>query len=126
MSSQDQAGVALMSMVYVSDIERAVAFYAAFGMEPVARSRSAHWAELRLGDATLGLHVADPLPLPSDRVALCLEAREPLEALVERLASAGVTPSRPTTDEAFGRSLEVTDPDGLVVQVNEHDPELYT
>lgn len=126
MRSQERAGVALMPLVYVSNIERAATFYAAFGMEPVARSRSAQWAELRLGDATLGLHVADPLPLPSDRVALCLEAREPLEALVERLANAGITPSRPTSDEAFGRSLEVTDPDGLVVQVNEHEPELYT
>jgi catechol 2,3-dioxygenase-like lactoylglutathione lyase family enzyme len=126
MSSQDRAGVALMPLVYVSDIDRAVAFYAAFGMEPVAKSRRDHWAELRLGDATHALHAADPLPPPTDRVVLCLEAREPLEALVERLADAGVAPSRPTTDEAFGRSLEVTDPDGLVVQVNEHDPELYT
>jgi hypothetical protein len=29
-------------------------------------------------------------------------------------------------DEAFGRSLVVTDPDGLEIQINEHDHELYT
>lgn len=126
MSTHDRADVALMPLVYVSDIDRAVAFYAALGMEPSLRGRSARWAELRLGGATLALHVADPLPPPTDRVVLCLEAREPLETLVTRLADAGIAPSRPTTDEAFGRSLEVTDPDGLVVQVNEHDPELYT
>jgi len=28
-------------------------------------------------------------------------------------------------DEAFGRSLGATDPDGVRVQVNEHDRELY-
>jgi hypothetical protein len=28
-------------------------------------------------------------------------------------------------DENFGRLLRVTDPDGMVIQVNEHDPELY-
>ena len=29
-------------------------------------------------------------------------------------------------DESFGRSLRVVDPDGMLVQVNEHDRELYT
>jgi hypothetical protein len=29
-------------------------------------------------------------------------------------------------DENFGRSLRVADPDGVLVQINEHDRELYT
>jgi hypothetical protein len=28
-------------------------------------------------------------------------------------------------DENFGRLLRVTDPDGMVIQINEHDPQLY-
>lgn len=32
----------------------------------------------------------------------------------------------PIADEAFGRFMQVVDPDGLVLQVQEHDPSLYT
>ena len=47
-------------------------------------------------------------------------ADEPLE----RLAGTGSLASG-IADEAFGRSLVRSDPDGLQIQVNEHDPELY-
>jgi hypothetical protein len=33
--------------------------------------------------------------------------------------------ARPIADEAFGRSLLLRDPDGLTLQVNEHDHELH-
>ena len=44
----------------------------------------------------------------------------------ERLRERGVTIARPTTDEGFGRQLQVTAPDGLLVKLNELEPELYT
>jgi hypothetical protein len=47
-------------------------------------------------------------------------AKQPLERLAE------VSPlARGIADEAFGRSIVLQDPNGLQIQVNEHDRELY-
>lgn len=59
------------------------------------------------------------------RVQLCLVAEESLERIVERLTAAGIDTVDGITDDEFGRSLRVTDPDGLVLQINEQDRELY-
>ena len=39
--------------------------------------------------------------------------------------SAGMQIVSPTSDEGFGRQLQVASPDGLLVKINELDPELY-
>jgi hypothetical protein len=79
-----------------------------------------------LGDASLALHRIDRLPEKQiGRVELALVATEPLESLVGRLKASGIPFEREITDEAFGRSVQVRDPDGLVIQINEHDPELH-
>lgn len=52
-------------------------------------------------------------------------ADEPLEEVSRRLTAAGYE-HQPIADEAFGRFLQVVDPEGVVVQVQEHDPSLYT
>jgi hypothetical protein len=49
----------------------------------------------------------------------------PLTALEQQLRSAGVQIVSPTSDEGFGRQLQVASPDGLLVKINEMDPELY-
>lgn len=117
----------VMPIVYVSDVDRATAFYQALGLAPDEASRSGAWAQLRLGDAALGLHQARPLPVAAnERVELCFATEEKLERLVDHLAAQGIHPARDITDEAFGRSLTVTDPDGLEIQINEHDSDLYT
>jgi hypothetical protein len=52
---------------------------------------------------------------------LSLQADEPLESVAERLEAAGVPLSRGIADERFGRSMVIQDPDGLPIQVNEHE-----
>ena len=47
-------------------------------------------------------------------------AEQPLERIAELVPLA-----RGIADEAFGRSLVLVDPNGLEIQVNEHDRELY-
>jgi catechol 2,3-dioxygenase-like lactoylglutathione lyase family enzyme len=112
----------LMPIVFVSDMERSIKFYEALGFEP--RNRGTMWTELEAGDrAVLALHHADSLPAPSERVQLALVARGALEQVAERFGDAL---ARPIADEAFGRSLILRDPDGLEIQVNEHDRSLYT
>ena len=107
----------LMPIVYVTDMDRSIEFYGSLGFE--LRSRGDHWSELAAGDgAVLALHRA-----PAAGLELALVAREPLEQTLETHAGAV---ARPISDEGFGRSLVLQDPDGLRLQVNEHDPELTT
>jgi catechol 2,3-dioxygenase-like lactoylglutathione lyase family enzyme len=111
----------LMPIVFVTDMERSIAFYESLGFAP--QSRSPMWTELTAGErAILALHHAEAPPEPSERVQLGLVSEEPLEHVEERFGNAL---ARPIADEAFGRSLILRDPDGLEIQVNEHDPSLY-
>lgn len=90
--------------------------------------------ELCAGDALLALHETSPETFegPRDesgpgRVELSLVATETLEAIRDKLRAAGGAWSVGSIiDEAFGRSLTILDPDGLPIQINEHDEELYT
>lgn len=112
----------LMPIVYVSEMSRSLDFYLALGLQPDYLQRDGVWSSLKAGDASLGLHVLDPLPpmQEADRVALALVSEEPLEALEARLDEKGIAPARGIRNEPFGRSLVLRDPDGLVIQVNEH------
>ena len=103
----------LMPIVYVQDMEASIAFYERLGFAP--KSRSGMWSELSAGDgAVLALHKAPQEHV--GRVELALVSVEPLERVAELVA-----PYRGIADEAFGRSLVVQDPNGMKVQVNEHD-----
>jgi catechol 2,3-dioxygenase-like lactoylglutathione lyase family enzyme len=114
----------LMPIVYVSDVQRSLAFYRGLGLRPRPGIDPVYWAELTLGDATLALHkAADGSATgtgPAGTVDLCFLACEPLDDLVARWAAAEIAPSRGIKEEPFGRSVQVRDPDGLVIQVNEH------
>lgn len=108
----------LMPIVYVRDMDESVAFYERLGFEVDLRSRSRHWTELKAGEgAVLALHAAEE---EAGRVELSMVAEQPLERLAEVSAVA-----RGIADEAFGRSIILQDPNGLQIQVNEHDRELY-
>ena len=108
----------LQPIVYVTDMERAVEWYCTvLDVQPGYRSPA--WTSLVVGDAMLGLHITQNRPTDS-HVALSLIASEPLEAVAQRLQAAGITISKPICEEDFGRSLVVIDPDGTVIQVNEH------
>ncbi len=112
----------LMPIVYVAQMSRSLDFYLALGLEPDYVEREGVWSSLKSGDAVLGLHTLDPLPPTQEvgRVALALVSAEALEALVARLAEQGIAPARAIRSEPFGRSLLLRDPDGLLIQVNEH------
>ena len=109
----------LMPIVYVRDMDESVAFYERLGFEVDIQSRSQNWTELNAGEgAVLALHSAEGGE--AGRVELSMVAQQPLERLVEVASLA-----RGIADEAFGRSIVLQDPNGLQIQVNEHDRELY-
>lgn len=80
--------------VYLSDMDRAIAFYAQqLGLKLVQRFGN-HWAEIRAGDTlVIGLHPkTDKNPTPGTRGAMSigLTADEPIDQLVQRLSAKGV------------------------------------
>jgi catechol 2,3-dioxygenase-like lactoylglutathione lyase family enzyme len=117
----------VMPIRYVADVEASRRFYAALGLAPDVSSRSGNWSELVGGGGILALHtLRQAASTPDDsRLELCFVTEEPLEALTARLESEGIDHGG-IVDENFGRLLRVTDPDGLVIQINEHDAELYS
>jgi catechol 2,3-dioxygenase-like lactoylglutathione lyase family enzyme len=116
----------VMPIRYVADMEAAAKFYTALGLVAGDGSRSGNWAELGAAGGMLGLHTARSSAADEPgHIELSFEADEPLEAIAGRLAAAGFE-AEAILDENFGRSLRVTDPDGLVIQVNEHDRTIYT
>lgn len=120
------ASLVLMPIVYVGDIDRSVRFFEQLGLRLALRSRTNGWAEFDAAGAILALHISDPVPQPCrDRVELSFVATGPLRDLEARCRDHAIVIERPVTDEPFGRSMVVRDPDGLLIQINEHDVELY-
>jgi catechol 2,3-dioxygenase-like lactoylglutathione lyase family enzyme len=116
----------VMPIVYVSDMVRSVAFYRALGCELLQQGRTGQWTELQLNGSRLALHQTTSLPEEHCRVELSLVSNTPLEDVVAELKRNGIRLEREIEDVEFGRSLSLRDPDGMVIQVLEQDPELYT
>jgi catechol 2,3-dioxygenase-like lactoylglutathione lyase family enzyme len=112
-----------LTIVYVSEMERSVQFYEALGF--TVNHRGSVWSELRMGGAALALHIQEKPPAGVQQVTLAFVAAGKLEALTRQLQAVGITPEGEIADEAFGRFIIVSDPDGLRIQINEHDPDLY-
>ena len=112
-----------MPIIYVTDMSRSLQFYQALGL--TLHHQGSVWSELRQGSSILALHLTTTQPSGPQQVGLAFVAHQPLEAIVAQLAKAGITPPSEIADEAFGRSLLLYDPDGLAIQINEHDPELH-
>lgn len=119
--------LALMPVVYVHQIAPVVPFYQALGFHIAAGDRAGEWVELRLGSAILMLHRSEhPSSEASRSIELSFVSGEPLEEMLARLAAAGFPTDQPIIDESFGRYVTIQAPDGLTLQINEHDRTLYT
>jgi catechol 2,3-dioxygenase-like lactoylglutathione lyase family enzyme len=126
-SADHDPGMRLRPMVHVQDMPASVAFYEQLGAEIVHGSRDGDWVPLALAGAQIGLLAHPPNPEQyKGTVELNFEATEPLEDLEERLRATGVQIARPTSDEGFGRQLQLASPDGLLIKIDELDPDLYT
>jgi hypothetical protein len=75
---------------------------------------------LDLGGAQVGLLAHPANPGQSDGlVELNFAAARPLTDIEDRLRAAGLDTARPTADEAFGRQLQVTSQDGMLIKIDE-------
>lgn len=107
-------------IVYTLDSEQSVAWYTELlGVEPSYRSEV--WTTFDVAGITLAIHRIDGDLPPETRVSLSFIADDSLESLIERWSSSSqIQVLRGIEDEVFGRSLLIADPDGTVIQVNEH------
>ncbi len=126
-ANHEIASLALMPVVYVRQFASVLPFYQALGFQFAAGDRAGEWVELRLGSAILMLHRSEhPSSEATRSIELSFVSAEPLEEVLARLAAAGFPSDQPILDESFGRYVTVHAPDGLVLQINEHDRTLYT
>lgn len=113
---------------YTENLEAQLRFLGVLGLHPNTTSRAGGWADLRASGGMVGVHVSSSTERArsAGECELAFEADpdDRLEDVLARLHAAGY-PDAHIIDEAFGRSLRVTDPDGVAVQVNESDPQLY-
>ena len=107
----------LQTIVYVTNMERSIAFYEQLGFS-VAYRGGPVWTAFEGLDGVLALHLVEELP-PAGRVAVSLVSSETLEEVLPTLSAAGIE-STPIESQPFGRSTIVHDPDGLAIQINEH------
>ncbi len=114
----------VLPLVHVTDMGQALDFYQKLGFTTEQGSRDGDWAELQLGSSALGLLAHEPGE-GEQQLQLTLSSRQPLDGLEEQFRQAGVNIVKPFSDEGFGASLYVQDPDGLVIEINQLDPHLY-
>ncbi|HEY2949098.1 MAG TPA: VOC family protein [Micromonosporaceae bacterium] len=102
-------------------------FLQELGLRPNVESESGGWVDL-VGDAPgmAALHDAasNTSGYRAGETALSFESDEPLEAVRDRLHAAGFADAH-IVDEAYGRTLFVTDPDGVRVAIDEEMTDLY-
>ncbi|SFW79170.1 VOC family protein [Amycolatopsis australiensis] len=113
----------VMPIRYTADVEALTRFYRVLGLEAGPVSRPGGWAELPAAGGMLAVHRSGGADV--GRCELAFETGEPLDAVAARLRAAGFEPG-PVIDEGYGSSLRVQDPDGVWVQVNVYERELYT
>jgi len=110
------------AIVYVSDMQRALAFYRdTLGFSQ--RFESPGWSELSAGEITLALHKAEPGDNPPERGHLragtaTIGMRVPdLDAFHQQMIAKGVRCIQEPRDVFGTRVAQYADPDGLVFSV---------
>lgn len=113
--------------IYVTDMDRAVAFYTgSLGLGLVVRAGD-HWASIDAGDGfQLGLHPAAPGgPVPGSRggITVGLAVDEPIDQVVATLQARGVVVQGPVGEEGMLKLAFFADPDGNQLYLAETEAE---
>jgi predicted enzyme related to lactoylglutathione lyase len=120
-------GIRLRPMVHVTDMAAAVSFYETLGAQVVQGSKDGDWVLLRVAGGEIGLLAHPPNPEQNEgTVELSFQATVPLDQVEERLRAAGAPITQPVQEVGFGRQLQLTSPDGLLIKIDELDPGLFS
>ena len=105
-------------MVHVEDLQAAIGFYQALGGRLVFPSRDGDWALLQFTGTTLSLLAHPPGDGRRETVELHFVTDTDLARIEAHIA--GSDPARiarGTSDEMFGRMLQLQTPDGLLIKI---------
>jgi catechol 2,3-dioxygenase-like lactoylglutathione lyase family enzyme len=108
-----------MPIRYVRDVQASRQFFEILGLGPDPAQPNDYWSELPADGGSLALHHA----VDGSDIELTLVTDRPLEEVVAHLDANGIAHDE-IRQEEFGRSLRVTDPDGAMLQLNEHSGEM--
>ena len=115
----------LQPIVHVDDMPAAVEFYERLGAELVHGSPADDWVLLQLGTTQISLLAHPPRADDGEcTVELNFAAATPLDDLERRLRGAGVTIAGFETHPDFGDQLQVRSPDGLLIKINQREPDI--
>ncbi|MFD6392586.1 VOC family protein [Nocardia sp. NPDC055029] len=107
---------------YVADVAASRRFYEGLGLTYRAEESVAVWAQLDASAGAVGIHdAAVSKGRAPGTVELGFSTDQRLEDVSARLSADGY--EHTLVEEDFGRSIRVTDPDGVVLQIQEIDPE---
>ena len=114
--------LAVLPIRYVADVEASRRFYEGLGLTYRADVSVPVWAHLDVAAGAVGIHdAAVSKGKPPGTVELGFATDRRLEDVSSQLTERGY--EHTLFDEDFGRSIRVTDPDGVVIQIQEIDPE---
>ncbi|TCO51760.1 hypothetical protein EV646_101754 [Kribbella antiqua] len=118
-------GVVIRPLRFTDDTAAMRSFLETLGLRPRITSESGVWVELVAGSGMIALHDAErsDSKAPHGQTNLAFEA-EDVDALKETLESAGYDDAT-VFDEAFGRVLSLTGPDGQKIWIDERSKDLY-
>ena len=112
---------------FTDDVAAMRRFLEALGLRPRIASDNGGWVDFLTKDSG-GAALHDAATATSGyragETSLSFESEEPLEVVRDRLHAAGFADAH-IVDEAYGRTLVVTDPDGIRVSVDEVQEDLY-
>ena len=116
----------VMPTIYVSDLDRAVKFYAdTLGLK-TAMHIPGHWATITAADGTnIGLHPAgqrSPKPGANGATQVGFGVSQPIDAVVAELKSRGVQFYGPIVEDQAVRLAFLADPDGNSLYLCETRP----
>jgi len=118
--------VKILAFRYTDDIPQMQAFLTALGLRGDLASAAGSYVQLDADAGAAALHTAAGAdgPRRTGDTDISFESDELLEDVRDRLVAAGFGDAV-VLDESFGRSLRVTDPDGVPVQVNASMTDLH-
>jgi Glyoxalase/Bleomycin resistance protein/Dioxygenase superfamily len=120
-------GLQLRPMVHVDDMGASIAFYERLGAEVVHGDRESDRVLLQLGTTQIGLVACPPSAGEGEcTVELNFSAAMPLDKLGETLRREGVAVVEVAGHADFGARLRVRTPDGMLIKIDQLEPDPYT
>ncbi|MFF0268803.1 VOC family protein [Kribbella sp. NPDC004536] len=118
-------GVVIRPLRFSDDVDAMRAFLERLGLRSRIESERGGWVDMVTGNGMVALHDAATSTTggKAGQTSLSFEADE-IDVLIEPLEQAGFGDAT-VFDEAYGRVLSVTAPDGVVVWIDERAEDLY-